>query len=216
MQQKFDIATIREISIPDALKDQNNTKRDGYPMTTAYRIVVSFSGGSELTDEEIALLAKIPNESMREIMRENILKNRPRVQYSGVFNAEDCITNSDGSPFTTPEDGYTIAEQEKVLQSVRAVYESMGMQNIFTVCTESVEALLNGTDYEGTKAVAYEDDSGNVRELSEQSRLYFGIMQDADAALRAMRRSLLARLNDGSLDASAGPRKKTTTPRLSL
>lgn len=196
---KTDFAKIRLVEINDELKKRNREFENGRAPVTGYRIVVSFSD-SELSEKERALLATIKNEQQRQIMEKQILSNRTEVRYSGVFNCEDILTMKDGSPFTTPQNGYTDEQQDEIARKVAEVYASCGNMNIFTVVTITVDELLKDTEYDGTPYLLYENIDGSKVKIDNQSRLFFGVFDDTESAKVMIRRSLLNRIENGDLD----------------
>lgn len=196
---KTDFAKVRLIEISDELKKRNRDFAEGRTPSTGYRIVVSFSD-AELSDKEKELLAKVKNEQQRALMEKQILSNRTEIRYSGVFNCEDILTMKDGTPFTTPQSGYTDEQQDEICKKVADVYTSCGNMNIFTVITVTIDELLKDTEYNGTSYLLYENADGVTTKIDNQSRLFFGVFDDVESAKVMIRRSLLNRIENGSLD----------------
>ena len=222
MTHKEDLAKVCLVEIPDSLKQTNREKRDGREMQTGYRIVISFSGGNDLSEAETTLLAKVSDETKRNKMKEAILKNRTQIRYSGVFTADDLelpLPNGNGV-FKTPTDGLSDEQQTHLEKLLREYYAAMDNLGVFTLVTESVSELLKGTEYEGTDYLDYENADGATIKLTEQNRIFFGIFTDYDAAINMLRRNLLRRIEDGDLnvpnETKADTEHKTAADNLGL
>ena len=201
MTHKEDIAKICLVEIPDALKERNKTTQDGREPQTGYRIVISFSAGDTLTDSEKTILSRITDEVKREKMKTAILKNRTQIRYSGVFNADElALTDKDGNVIKTPNDGFSDEQQDKICAKVRQYYADMDNEGVFTVITETVSALLKGTNYDGVQYLETENADGAPVKITEQSRIFFGVFADYDAAVNMLRNSLLRRIENSDLD----------------
>jgi hypothetical protein len=200
MQIKYDLARVVSVEIPDALKERNRETDEGREPQTGYRIVISFSSSDELSDEEKKLLSKVTNDVVREKMRANILANRTQIRYSGVFNADDLnLDLGNGKVFKTPKGGLTDEQQDNLLKKIIAYYEEIGNENIFTVITAEIGELTKGTESE-TEYLLYTNSDGNEVEIREQSRIFFGVFTDEDAAFNMLKKSILRRIADGDLD----------------
>lgn len=195
---KTDFAKIRLVEIPNELKKRNREFVEGRTPTTGYRLVVSFSD-TELSETEKDLLAQAP-ESVRHLLEKQIKANRTEIRYSGVFNAEDILETKDGQPFTTPKDGYTDDQQDAICQKIIDTFAACGNTNIFTIVTITIDELLEDTEYKGTKYLLYENADGMQTKIDNQSRLFFGFFADKEAAKNMIRRSLLARIENGNLE----------------
>ena len=200
MQTKFDLAKVVSLEIPDALKQHNREETEGREPQTGYRIVISFSASDDLSEKERELLNKVSNEAIREKMKANILANRTQIRYSGVFNADDLdIDLGNGKTFKTPKGGLSDEQQDNLLKKIVAYYEALGNENIFTVVTEEISTLTKGTENE-TDFLLYENSNGEQSEIREQSRIFFGVFTDEDAAFNMLKRSVLRRIESGDLE----------------
>lgn len=210
MTHKEDIAKICLIEIPDALKERNRTTQEGREPQTGYRIVISFSAGDTLTESEKTILSRIADEAKREKMKAAILKNRTQIRYSGVFNADELeLTDNNGNVIKTPSGGFSDEAQDKICAKVREYYAGMDNEGVFTVITESVAALLKGTDNEGVQYLETENADGATVKIQEQSKIFFGVFTDYDAAVNMLRNSLLRRIENCDLDVPETEAKNT-------
>lgn len=200
MQTKYDLAKVVLLEIPDALKQNNREETEGREPQTAYRIVISFSASDDLSDKERELLSKVTNETLREKMKANILANRTQIRYSGVFNADDLdLDLGNGKVFKTPKGGLSDEQQDNLLKKIVAYYAALGNENIFTVVTEEISALTKGTEKE-TDVLLYKNSDGEQIEIREQSRVFFGVFTDEEAAFSMLKRSVLRRIENGDLE----------------
>lgn len=200
MTHKEDIAKICLVEIPDALKERNKTTQDGREPQTGYRLVISFSAGDTLTDSEKTILSRIADEAKREKMKTAILKNRTQVRYSGVFNADELeLKDNNGNAIKTPQGGFSDEMQDKICAKVREYYADMDNEGVFTVITETVATLLKGTDHDGVQYLETENADGATVKITEQSRIFFGVFADYDAAVNMLRNSLLRRIENSDL-----------------
>lgn len=203
MRTFSEIGNIVGVEINDDLKERNRTKRDGYPLTTGFRLVVQFSVGDELTEKERELLARIKDESARKQMERDILSHRRKETYSNVFNVEDTLKTKSGEPFVTPDGGFDDATQDKLVEMLKEYFKKANNQGVFSVVTFTISELLK--DVKGYENVTYlmydkETEDGEVtRKIPDQSMLFWGIFSDIDAAYDLIRKSLLRRIDDGTL-----------------
>lgn len=200
MQIKYDLAKVVSVEIPDALKERNRQSDESHEPQTGYRIVISFSSSDDLSDKEKELLSKVTNDTIREKMRANILANRTQIRYSGVFNADDLdLDLGNGKIFKTPKGGLSDEQQDNLLKKIVAYYAALGNENIFTVVTAEISELTKGTENE-TDYVLYTNADNNEVEIREQSRIFFGVFTDEDAAFNMLKKSILRRITENDLE----------------
>lgn len=216
--RKFDLAKVTLVETNETLKKRSREPFNG-SFTTAYRIEVSFAADdadeSALTDEEKRVLAKTSAKA-----RKLAKRNLPSDIYSGIFRMENILNmyldkNGKVTPFlsqakrdennepiladvefSTPENGYEDERQDKLINAVKEEYASINNELACTAYSFSVEELLNGTKYEGTKTLYYKDDDDEFRELTRQKRLYLGLHKDEARALQLCRENLLRGIED--------------------
>lgn len=185
MNKKQDFAQIVGVEIPDGLKELNRTQDARGNFRTALRIIVSFAENN-MTDAQKKMYERATPEQRR-IMN----ANKIRLQYSGLFNAENIILDTDGNPFVTPDGGLTDEQQTKVLQKVKDTFKNCGNTAIFTLYDFSIAELTEG------KHTKVETENGT--QISSRSRLFFEFFDDDETAKRMVQNSLQNHIENGSL-----------------
>lgn len=198
MQKVQDFAKIVGVEMPDGLKELNKLPDNRGNWRTAVRIVVEFATADNMTEKQRALYERATDEQKR-IMQ----ANKVRLQYGGLFNAENIIPN-----FTTPENGYNDAQLSQVLAKVKEIFANIGNTAIFTLYEFNVNELK-----EDITAVYTQD---GVK-LTSRSRLFFDFFDDDEAAKRMLTASLLQRIDDGELlETNPNERIPTSAPAFNI
>ena len=217
MRHFAEIGSIVGVEINGELKERNRTKRDGYALTTGFRLIVQFSVGDELTEKERELLARIKDEDARMQMKNDILNHRRKETYSNVFNVEDTLKTKNGEAFITPDGGFDDATQDKLVERLKEYFKKTNNQGIFSVVTFTIAELLKDVKgYENVTYLLYDkqtDDGEVTRKVPDQSMLFWGVFTDTDAAFDLIRKSLMRRIDDGTLylDTTAETKSMTNT-----
>lgn len=185
MNKKQDFAQIVGVEIPDGLKELNRSEDARGNFRTAIRIVVSFAENN-MTEAQKKLYERATPEQKR-IMD----ANKIRLQYSGLFNAENIIVDAQGNPFVTPNGGLSDEQQAQVLQKVKDTFANCNNTAIFTLYDFSIAELTDG------KHIKVETENGT--QISSRSRLFFEFFDDDETAKRMVQNSLQNHIEDGSL-----------------
>lgn len=182
------LGKVTEIQITGRLVELNTDADNNGMYYTRYRACVQFPPNVDDLPPNVRALY----DKLSEVQKAVIMKNATTLTYSNIFRAENILTKADGTPWTTPDGGVTAENTPAVIKAIRDAWAAIGNENIFTVWSESVEALLKGTAHDGVTAVY--TDSG--AKLTSRSRLFVGFFDEEETAIRMLRTSLLSHIDE--------------------
>lgn len=158
------------------------------------RVAIMPSGDeSTLTDAQKALLA-----TLSEKQRNTTLKGQLEREVSNVFPVSVFSDYIDGlDEIAKSEEYFSEDGQKEIISQLSDLLKNEIF--IFTYYTESIENLLKGTEYEGTKVLYYENSDGTIKPVRSRNNLYFGFFDSEEEAFSFMQSRLLSDIEDENL-----------------
>lgn len=181
------------------------------------RVAIMPSGDeSVLTDAQKALLA-----TLSEKQRNTTLKGQLEREISNVFPVSVFSDYIDGlEEIATSEEYFSEDGQKEIISQLADLLKNEIF--IFTYYTESIENLLKGTEYEGTKVLYYENSDGTIKPVRNRNNLYFGFFDSEEEAFSFMQSRLLSDIEDENImlenpnGTSESKEEKPEKPKLQL
>lgn len=181
------------------------------------RVAIMPSGDeSTLTDAQKALLGKLS-----EKQRNTTLKGQLEREISNIFPVSVFSDYIDGlDEIAKSEEYFGEDGQNEIISQLSDLLKSEKF--IFTYYTESIESLLKGTEYEGTKVVYAENANGEIRPIRSRNNLYFGFFDSEEEAFSFMQSRLISDIEDENLmlenpnGTSESKEEKPEKPKLTL
>ena len=171
---------------------------------------------STLTSEQKELLSKLS-----EKQRNTTLKGQLEREISNVFPVSVFSDYIDGlDEIAKSEEYFSEDEQNEIISQLADLLKNEKF--IFTYYTESVENLLKGTEYEGTKVLYYENSDGTIKPVRSRNNLYFGFFDSEEEAFSFMQSRLISDIEDENLmlenpnDTTESKEEKPEKPKLTL
>lgn len=158
------------------------------------RVAIMPSGDeSTLTEAQKKLLSSLSekqrNTTLRGQLEREISNIFPVVVFSDYIDGLDEIGKS--------EEYFSEDGQNEIISQLADLLKNEKF--IFTYYTESVENLLKGTEYEGTKVLYYENADGTIKPVRSRNNLYFGFFDSEDEAFSFMQSRLIADIEDENI-----------------
>lgn len=181
------------------------------------RVAIMPSGDeSVLTDAQKALLA-----TLSEKQRNTTLKGQLEREISNVFPVSVFSDYIDGlDEIAKSEEYFSEDGQKEIISQLSDLLKNEIF--IFTYYTESIENLLKGTEYEGTKVLYYENSDGTIKPVRSRNNLYFGFFDSEEEAFSFMQSRLLSDIEDENImlenpnGTSESKEEKPEKPKLTL
>lgn len=171
-----------------------------------------------LTDAQKALLEKLSDKQ-----KKTTLKGQLEREISNIFPINVFSEYIEGlDEIAKSEDYFSEEGQNEIISQLSDLLK--GEEFIFTYYTESVDVLLKGTEYNGTKVLYTENSDGDIKPIRSRNNLYFGFFESEEEAFSFMQSRLVADIEDEKLmlenpnkaDESGEEIKTTEKPKLQL
>ena len=171
-----------------------------------------------LTDAQKALLEKLSDKQ-----KKTTLKGQLEREISNIFPINVFSEYIEGlDDIAKNEDYFSEDGQNEIISQLSDLLK--GEEFIFTYYTESIEVLLKGTEYNGTKVLYGENANGEIKPIRSRNNLYFGFFESEEEAFAFMQSRLLTDIEDEKLmlenpnktDESGEETKTTEKPKLQL
>lgn len=158
------------------------------------RVAILPTGNEDtLTDEQKALL-----QSLSDKQRKTTLKGQLEREISNVFPVSVFSEYIDGlDEIATDEEYFSEDGQNEIVNQLAELLK--GEEFIFTYYTETVETLLKGTEYEGTKVLYTENSDGNIKAVRSRNNLYFGFFDNVEETFAFMQSRLVNDIENETL-----------------
>lgn len=160
-------------------------------------------------------------ESLSEKQRNTTLKGQLEREISNVFPVTVFSEYIDGLEEIAKDESYFSEDgQNEIISQLADLLK--GETFIFTYYVESVENLLKGTEFEGTKVLYYENADNTIKPIRSRNNLYFGFFDAEDEAFSFMQSRLLSDIEDENLmlenpnDTTETQVETKTPPKLQL
>ena len=184
------------------------------------RVAIMPSGDeSTLTSAQKELLSKLS-----EKQRNTTLKGQLEREISNVFPVSVFSDYIDGlDEIAKSEEYFSEDGQNDIISQLSDLLKNEKF--IFTYYTESIENLLKGTEYEGTKVLYYENADGTIKLVRSRNNLYFGFFDSEEEAFSFMQSRLLSDIEDenimlenpnGTTESKEEKPEKPEKPKLTL
>lgn len=181
------------------------------------RVAIMPSGDeSVLTDAQKALLA-----TLSEKQRNTTLKGQLEREISNVFPVSVFSDYIDGlEEISKSEEYFSEDGQKEIISQLSDLLKNEIF--IFTYYTESIENLLKGTEYEGTKVLYYENSDGTIKPVRSRNNLYFGFFENEEECFSFMQSRLLSDIEEENMmlenpnDTPESKEEKSEKPKLQL
>lgn len=212
MQKVQNVFGIYKIETNDKIMDLAENRGQIY-----CRVAIMPSGDeSTLTDAQKALLA-----SLSEKQRNTTLKGQLEREISNVFPVSVFSDYIDGlDEIAKSEEYFSEDGQKEIISQLADLLKSE--EFIFTYYTESIENLLKGTEYEGTKVLYYENSDGTIKPVRSRNNLYFGFFDNEEECFSFMQSRLLSDIEEENMmlenpnDTPESKEAKPEKPKLQL
>lgn len=146
-----------------------------------------------LTDVQKALLEKLSDKQ-----KKTTLKGQLEREISNIFPINVFSEYIEGlDEISKSEDYFSEEGQNEIISQLSDLLK--GEEFIFTYYTESVDVLLKGTKYDGTKMLYTETSDGDIKSIRSRNNLYFGFFESEEEAFAFMQSRLVADIEDEKL-----------------
>jgi len=171
-----------------------------------------------LTDAQKALLEKLSDKQ-----KKTTLKGQLEREISNIFPIAIFSEYIDGlEEIAKNEDYFSEEGQNEIISQLSDLLK--GEEFIFTYYTESIDVLLKGTEYNGTKVLYTENSDGEIKPVRSRNNLYFGFFESEEEAFAFIQSRLVADIEEEKLmlenpnkpDESGEETKTTEKPKLQL
>lgn len=158
------------------------------------RVAILPTGTTDtLTDAQKELLSKLS-----EKQRNTTLKGQLEREISNIFPVSVFSDYIDGlDEIAKSEEYFSEDGQNEIISQLSDLLKSEKF--IFTYYTESIENLLKGTEYEGTKVLYYESSDGTIKPVRSRNNLYFGFFDSEEEAFSFMQSRLVADIENENI-----------------
>lgn len=176
---------------------------------------------STLTDAQKELLSRLSDKQ-----RKTTLKGQLEREVSNVFPVNVFSEYIEGLDEISKDAEYFSEEgQNEIISQLSDLLK--GEEFIFTYFSETVENLLKGTEYNGTKVLYTENSEGEVRPIRSRNNLYFGFFDSEEEAFSFMQSRLISDIENENLllenpndtsesEEKESEEKETKKPKLQL
>ena len=189
MQKVQEIFPIYKIENNEKIRDLAEDRGQIY-----CRIAIMPNGNeSSLTDAQKALLAKLSDKQ-----RKTTLNGQLEREISNVFPVSIFEEYIEGlSEIATSKEYFSEEGQNEIISQLSDLLKNEKF--LFTYYTETIENLLKGTEYEGTKVLYAENSNGEIRPIRSRNNLYFGFFDSEEEAFSFMQSRLVNDIEDENL-----------------
>lgn len=189
MQKVQNVFPIYKLENNEKIRDLAEDRNQIY-----CRVAIMPSGDeSTLTDAQKALLAMLS-----EKQRNTTLKGQLEREISNVFPVSVFSDYIDGlDEIATSEEYFSEDGQNEIISQLSDLLKNEKF--VFTYYSETIENLLKGTEYEGTKVVYAENANSEIRPIRSRNNLYFGFFDSEEEAFSFMQSRLVADIEDDNL-----------------
>lgn len=146
-----------------------------------------------LTDAQKALLEKLSDKQ-----KKTTLKGQLEREISNIFPVSVFSEYIDGlDDIAKNKEYFSEDSQNDIISQLSDLLK--GEEFIFTYYTESIDVLLKGTEYNGTKVLYVETSDGDIKPVRSRNNLYFGFFESEEESFAFMQSRLVADIEDEKL-----------------
>jgi hypothetical protein len=136
--------------------------------------------------------------------KKTTLKGQLEREISNIFPIAVFSEYIDGlEEIAKNEDYFSEEGQDEIISQLSDLLlphdNEKGEEFIFTYYTESVDVLLKGTKYNGTKVLYAENSDGEIKPIRSRNNLYFGFFESEEEAFAFLQSRLVADIDDEKL-----------------
>lgn len=212
MQKVQNVFPIYKLETNEKIRDLADDRGQIY-----CRVAIMPTGTTDvLTDEQKELLSKLS-----EKQRNTTLKGQLEREISNVFPVSVFSDYIDGlDELAKSEEYFSEDGQNEIISQLSDLLKDEKF--IFTYYTESIENLLKGTEYNGTKVLYYENSDGTIKPVRSRNNLYFGFFDSEEETFSFMQSRLLSDIEDENImlenpnETTESKEEKPEKPKLTL